>query len=269
MQRSRQPRTSLLLPRTSLAYRLRSLDRKRHRGNKEPTRIARAEATYAKQLRGVARHVGEIIAGFEPGDIDAFPSLSELLERYAEALTPWATRTASKMLADVDARDRESWRKIGNEISSALRREIESAPTGERLRDLLSSQVQLIKSIPREAGQRVHELTLKGLEDSTRAREFAAEILRSSEVAQSRAVLIARTEVSRTASVLTQARAEHVGSEGYIWRTAGDADVRESHKMMRGKFVLWSSPPTLDKLTGHAGCLPNCRCYPDPVLTDE
>jgi uncharacterized protein with gpF-like domain len=35
---------------------------------------------------------------------------------------------------------------------------------------------------------------------------------------------------------------------------------------MDGQFVKWSEPPTLDGLTGHAGALPNCRCYPEPVV---
>ncbi|MDR8377773.1 phage head morphogenesis protein, partial [Acinetobacter baumannii] len=53
---------------------------------------------------------------------------------------------------------------------------------------------------------------------------------------------------------------------GYIWRTSEDGDVRPSHKAMNGKFVAWNSPPTLDNLKGHAGCLPNCRCYTEPVI---
>ncbi|MCY1351943.1 phage head morphogenesis protein, SPP1 gp7 family [compost metagenome] len=112
----------------------------------------------------------------------------------------------------------------------------------------------------------MHDLTLQGIEDSTRANEIAKEIQRSGEVATSRAQLIARTEVSRTAATLTEARAKATGSEGYIWRTAHDGTVRSSHKAMEGKFVPWSTPPTLDKLTGHAGCLPNCRCWPEPVI---
>jgi len=92
--------------------------------------------------------------------------------------------------------------------------------------------------------------------------------MESGDVARSRALLIARTEVTRTATTLTQARAEHIGSEGYIWRTAGDGDVRPSHRAMNGKFVRWDSPPTLDNLTGHAGCVPNCRCYAEPVIPD-
>lgn len=133
----------------------------------------------------------------------------------------------------------------------------------------LAEQVALIKSLPIEAAQRVHALTIEGLENGTRAAEIAKEIRRSGEVSESRANLIARTEVSRTASALTQARAQHIGSEGYIWRTSGDSDVRHSHAQMNGRFVRWDSPPTLDGMTGHAGEYPNCRCYPEPVIPEN
>lgn len=172
------------------------------------------------------------------------------------------------MLTELDARDRESWRALGNAISAGLRHELLNTPVGDILRRRLADQVELIRSIPVEAGRRVHELTLRGLENSTRAREIAAEIRNSGLVAESRAMLIARTEVSRTASTLTQTRAEHVGSPGYTWRTIGDADVRKSHAGMRDKFVAWDAPPTLDDMEGHAGCFPNCRCWPEPVLRD-
>lgn len=162
-----------------------------------------------------------------------------------------------------------AWADLASEMSRELRKEIQTAPTGQLFQALLNEQVTLIKSIPLDAAQRVHDLTIKGLEDSTRASEIAKEIERSGEVATSRANLIARTEVARTASTLTQSRAEHVGSEGYIWRTSGDSDVRHSHKQMNGKFVRWDSPPTLsDGTTTHAGQIYNCRCYPEPVLPE-
>lgn len=173
------------------------------------------------------------------------------------------------MLLEVDARDRETWRSLGNAISRGLQLELQTTPVGDRIRALLGEQVELIRSIPIDAGKRVHELTLKGLADSTRFTAHVAEIKRSGDVAQSRAVLIARTEVSRTASVLTEARARHTGGEEYFWRTAGDKDVRQSHREMANKVVRWDSPPTLDGLQGHAGCLPNCRCYPEPVIPSD
>ncbi|EOT9334790.1 phage minor head protein [Escherichia coli] len=74
------------------------------------------------------------------------------------------------------------------------------------------------------------------------------------------------TELGRATGALDQARALSIGSNGYIWRTAEDGDVRHSHREMEGKFVEWGRPPTLDGMTGHAGELPNCRCYKEIVL---
>lgn len=251
-----------------------TLDRRRNRaaGRKGPTQTARAERDYVRHLREVARHVGEIINGFEPGDISSFPPLEQLLQRYAEALTPWAERTARQMLLEVEARDRESWRALGNAISAGLRNEILNTPIGEIMRQRLADQVGLIRSIPIEAGRRVHELTTKALEDSTRANEIADDIRASGSVAESRAILIARTEVSRTASVLVESRCKHVGLAEYIWRTSRDGAVRPGHKAMEGKSCQWANPPAVDEggriMHFHAGQIWNCRCWPEPVLPD-
>lgn len=189
-----------------------------------------------------------------------------LLESYAESLTPWARRTAANMLHGVDIADRYAWRTLGESISLQLRYDLASAPIGGAIANMLDEQVTLIKSLPIEAARRVHDLTMEGLLNSTRASAIAQQIMASGEVTKNRATLIARTEVSRTASALTQSRAQYVGSEGYVWETAEDADVRPSHREMQGKFVRWDSPPTLDGMTGHAGCFPRCRCWSRVVV---
>jgi uncharacterized protein with gpF-like domain len=166
-----------------------------------------------------------LIEPFAAGDPGALPSITQVLNAYADALRPWAELTASRMLGDVNARDLASWKLLSNDLSAQMRRDIATAPVGDLLRKLLGEQVSLIQSIPREAAQRVHRLTIEGLEDSTRASEIAKEIMASGSVAKSRATLIARTEVGRTAEVLAETRAKHVGSEGYIWETAHDGDV--------------------------------------------
>lgn len=217
-------------------------------------------------LRGVAKHVGSLIDSFTAGDLSLLPTLQQLLQSYADALVPWAERTAARMLSDVNGADRTLWRQLGAMLSAGVRNEILNTPVGDVMRGLLADQVKLIKSIPIEAGQRVHDLTLKMLEDGTRAKELAQEIARSGEVAESRAMLIARTEVSRASSVFIQARAQAAGSVAYLWQTVHDSAVRPSHKAMQGKLVRWDAPPELDGLTGHAGALPNCRCYPEPVF---
>lgn len=228
----------------------------------------KAETQYARQLRKIAQHVGDIVNGFPAGSPASAGPINDALSRYADLITPWASQVASRMIEDVNLRDKSMWADVSKQLSEGIRRELQNAPIGGLTSELLAGQVTLIRSIPLEAAQRVHELTLEGLSDSTRASEIAKEIQKSGTVATSRANLIARTEVSRTASALTEARARHVGSEGYFWRIVGDKDTRDSHYKMRNKFVRWDSPPRLDNLIGHAGCLPNCRCYPEPVLPE-
>lgn len=231
----------------------------------------RAERGFARQLTAVARQVGSIVRGLAPKGIVAAPAeLVQTLRNYSDLIRPWSRAVASRMVSEVDRRDEHAWAEAGRELGRELRIEVRRAPTGQVMRALLDEQVELITSIPLKAAQRVHKLTIEAVtETGGRAREIAAEIMRTEEVTKSRAMLIARTETSRTVTALTQARAQHIGSTQYVWRTSGDSDVRESHRKMEGRVVAWDDPPTLDGLTGHAGALPNCRCYTEPIIPDE
>lgn len=245
-----------------------TLDRKRSRN---PVKTQRIEQRYALQLRKVAQQVGSIVAPFTPGDMSQVPTIEQLLKAYSDMLKGWATQTASNMLMDVALRDEQAWQTMAKELSRGLREEIRKAPTGRVMQQLLAEQVTLIQSIPLEAAQRVHRLTLEGLEDSTRFTEIAKEIRRTEEVTTSRAVLIARTETARTATTLTQARAESIGADSYIWRTSGDSTVRSDHKKLNGKIFQWNNPPVADKRSGeraHPGCIYNCRCWAEPIIPD-
>lgn len=194
--------------------------------------------------------------------------LRHQLLRYAEILRPWARSVARYMLADVERRNDRQWRENSREMSRALRAEIAQAPTGAVLEALQDEQVELITSLPKSAAQRVHDLAVGNLYSGARASELAKEVLRTGQVTEARARLIARTEVSRAQCNLTQARAMYAGSEGYVWRTSKDADVRDTHKAMEGRYVRWASPPKTDVNLEpyHAGCGPNCRCWAEPVL---
>ena len=196
--------------------------------------------------------------------------IQSTLQRYAETIEPWAASVARYMLADVNRRNEQAWAEHGKEISRLLRREIATAPTGQAFRSLLAEQVGLIKSIPLDEALRVHKLVQEGMFASTRSTTMAKQLLETADVPLWRAKLIARTEVSRAAVTLTQVRAQSIGSEGYFWRTSGDGDVRPTHKEQNGRYIRWDSPPKTDKGLApyHAGCGPNCRCYPDPVLPD-
>lgn len=244
-------------------------DRKGKRSGWLRARVA--ENAYNTQLRDLARTIGRIIKGFRP---DGTPKTTEpvirALTEYSRMIGPWAESVATYMLADVNRRNEKAWREHGKSMSRELRHELNQTPVGFEFKNLLRENVVLIQSLPLQAAQRVHLQVQEGMLASTRSTEIAKNIMQTGLVTESRAKLIARTEVSRAAVTLTQARAMAIGSQGYIWRTVRDGDVRPTHRAQEGRYIRWDSPPKTDKSLPpyHAGCGPNCRCFPEPVLPE-
>ena len=228
----------------------------------------RVEQLLSRQLRKIAQHIGMVVEGIADGTLESAVKIGELMARYAETLVPWAEASLRRIHQEIDSRDKRQWRVYSREIGELLRDEINKTDTGTVLRGLMSEQVSLIRSLPLEAAQRVHELTLRALSEGERKDEIVADIMRTGDVTRSRAVLIARTETARTASLLTQTRAQAVGSTHYVWRTARDAGVRPSHRRLEGKSFPWNEPPVCDPPAHRAnpGQIWNCRCWAEPVI---
>lgn len=219
-----------------------------------------AERAYGKQLRSVAMRVQAILQTASPED--AVTALDE----YAKALGPWAAQAAQNMVGLADKKSRLAFERASVRMGFDLRALLHGPGVGEATRQRVAENVKLITSIVTHSRDEVAKLVTQSLTDGTRAEVLAKRIEHVGEVSASRARIIAATEVSKAGTALTRARAEDVGSEGYIWRTARDGDTRDSHRAMEGRFVKWSEPPALDNMTGHAGEFPNCRCYAEPVI---
>ncbi|MBD2782528.1 minor capsid protein [Xenorhabdus sp. 38] len=220
----------------------------------------------------MARAVGEIVNGSYDGSNDSVTEIMDALDSYSELITPWAQRVAQRFALDVNRHNENEWRQRSQLISKELRQLVNNTPVGQVMRSIVDEQIKYIKSLPLEAADRVYDIhnqAIASVVNGGRHEVFAKEIASTGDVAESRAKLIARTELGRAQTALTQARALSIGSTGYIWRTAHDGDVRSSHKHLEGQFVEWAKPPTLDGLTGHAGTLPNCRCYCEVVIPED
>jgi SPP1 gp7 family putative phage head morphogenesis protein len=146
---------------------------------------------------------------------------------------------------------------------------MEETAVGDVMKLIQRRQVELIKSLPIEAGLRAQKLSQEAVMGGKRADEVAAELMKSGEVTESRATLIARTEIAKANAALTQARAGYVGATHYIWRTAEDGDVRESHAVMEGKIFRFDDPPYVEGEGNHGpGEFPNCRCFAEPIIPE-
>ena len=239
-----------------------TLDRKSARA--EWKRARKTENFYGSALRKIARHIGHMARAFDPHNASEASALQALLERYAQTIEPWAQAVGTAMVTEVARRDEQTWKEMSREIGRHLGQEIRSAPIGARMRELVEEQVYLIKSLPLEAASRVQALAVQAQVSGERPADLVAEIMRTGEVTLARANLIARTEVGRASTALTQARAEYVGSSHFIWRTAGDSDVRPTHRALNGKSFRWDDPPECDP--GH-NALPGSiwNCFPGSV----
>ncbi|MDR2488491.1 MAG: phage head morphogenesis protein [Desulfovibrio sp.] len=223
-----------------------------------------AESRYERQLVNIAGQVERITRnGGSPEEIE------RKLREYAEVIEPWARQSASNMTAGVNFKNVKAWRGMSGKMGRDMRGMIEGPGIGAVIRDAIDKNVKEIKSLALGSADKVAEIVREGLITGSRSEDLAKRIAKAGEVSISKARTIARTEVGKAQSSLTKERATSVGSTGYIWRTAGDGDVRDSHRNMEGKFVAWDKPPTLDGMTGHAGEFPNDRCYAEPVVPKE
>lgn len=255
----------------------------------EFVKARRAEYWYGAQLRKIARHIADLVNAFAEQGEESEQLLQDALSRYSDAIRPWAQAVARRMLADVSRREQAAWARYARLMGRTLRLEIMTAPTGPVMRKILDDQVHLITSLPIEAGRKVQEAALQSRITGARFVDLRDIILRTQKVTVARATLIARTETAKASTALTQARAMHIGSEGYIWRTVRDADVRPSiglpprtfarlntlakgsHRKLEGTYHKWTEPPISgpNGERSHPGMIYNCRCVPEPVIPDK
>lgn len=232
---------------------------------------AQAEQQFAKALRAVAKHSAHLVDMHVHGDeVKNSAELERALLAYSKKLEPWARKQAQKMIEKVAKKNKTAWTKNSRLMGKLISEQVAQADVGREASKLMQEQVDLIKSLPLRAGLRAQQLAQKAVYQGERSSKIAEELSASYDVSEMEAARIARTEVARANSVITQARAEAAGSEQYIWRTSGDAAVREAHKEMNGKVFDWDEPPELsDGTSGHPGTFPNCRCYPEPFFPKE
>lgn len=212
-----------------------------------------------------------MIRGFDPIQNRNGPALQLALGRYAEILRPWAELTSRKVAVALNHQDASLWRRQTKEMSLSLRQRLQNAEVSEEISRFIQDNTHLITSLPKEAAEKVQELTVEHTFSSERSDELARRIYDTGLATEARATLIARTETARTANELTRIRAQAIGVEQFVWRTSRDADVRPDHRKLEGKVFDFDKPPVADRKTGaHAlpGGIYNCRCWAEPVVTD-
>jgi len=163
---------------------------------------------------------------------------------------------------EIDRFNKQQFEKMNNSVFG-IDIFIDEPWLSDQLKLFSVQNSQLITSIPQQELTRVAGIVERGLQQGVRFTDIENQINKSFGITSRRAKLIARDQTTKLNSSLTKLRQQEVGVEEYIWQTAGDERVRQTHRDNDGKKFKWDKPP---KITGHPGNDVNCRCVAIPVL---
>ncbi|EHK89793.1 phage head morphogenesis protein [Aggregatibacter actinomycetemcomitans] len=134
----------------------------------------------------------------------------------------------------------------------------------EKVNVMTSANVQLIKSIRSQYLDKVQNAVTQALVSGSLNKDLTAQIKALGQTTEKRAAFIARDQSSKLNAALTQARHEDLGVKKYMWSTAGDERVRDSHAELDGQVFSYDKPPAV----GNPGHDFNCRCVAIPVFDE-
>ena len=238
----------------------------------------RVEYKYASLLRKLWMQVKSIIKHAQT-PVQAQMELHKLAR---SADFDYVARKAALKMATMTAVGQvSSWREAasksskGLEIYKALKRETTETALGAAISDIVQENATLIKTVPEKVAVKISELAQKRQMEGVRPEEIMKEIKRMApHLTDVEARRLARTESAKAASALVEARAEKYGRQFYIWRTARDERVRDSHRAMNGVICRWSDPPDPEMMAGQKsygkyppGGIFNCRCIALPIIS--
>ena len=125
--------------------------------------------------------------------------------------------------------------------------------------------ISLIRTIPERLHQRLYRRMTETFAESPFDRQAMSRIVAAEgRVSGYELRRIARDQTSKAIGQFNRIRHQQIGIEEYIWRTAQDERVRETHAALDGTRQRYDSPPSV----GDPGSDIMCRCVAIPVIPE-
>lgn len=195
-------------------------------------------------------------------------ALLAYLEKYEKTdRTSQVENIAQDFVSRGDAQNQaEVSTNLKNQTGVDLAGYLRNSPNiAEKVNAMTSANVQLIKSIRSQYLDKVQNAVTQALVSGSLNKDLTAQIKSIGQTTEKRAAFIARDQSSKLNAALTQARHEDLGVKKYMWSTAGDERVRDSHAEKDGQIFEYANPPAD---TGHPGHDVNCRCVQIAVFDE-
>lgn len=131
---------------------------------------------------------------------------------------------------------------------------------GDAFDEAVESNIALIKSLSQRHLNRIEFAVMASLQAGTLNTSLADDLSKIEGITQNRARLIARDQLGKINSRLSQLRQQSLGITHYTWSTSLDERVRKRHANWEGDLIAWDNPPP----DGHPGQPIQCRCTAIP-----
>jgi SPP1 gp7 family putative phage head morphogenesis protein len=224
-----------------------------------------------------------------PEEVD---QLREALEIGLEPAEAAAGTAARQIAVDVSAVNRAQWFKIQKALVG-VQVGVGEPWFADQANAFTAQNTSLIRKMSEDSIANVESAIQRGLQAGERVEAIRERVLDQVNVSFKRAQLIARDQVAKFNSQLTQMRQEGLGVTRYVWRTSRDERVRgrpggkypkarPTHWALEGMMcrwddatvysddggATWKKRSSIGAVTLHPGMDFQCRCTAEPVLDD-
>lgn len=248
--------------------------RKQKRGRKakpKPVFVSRKiELQYAKELLAISAmcqaEAAQLVipeVSKNVGDAWFSDAVKALKNKVSNAVDLIAEKLSSKT---VNAQKKQADAQLAQQLEKMSGVDLRGLFRDEDLKQVvdesIAANVALIKSIPSQYADQIESAILRGLQEGKRAEAIKKDILAIGHSTDDRAMLIARDQLGKINSRISQIRQQKLGITHYTWETSHDERVRSSHRLCNGKIYAWDDPP----IDGHPGQPIRCRCVSIPYM---
>lgn len=127
---------------------------------------------------------------------------------------------------------------------------------GPGIAQFMQRMTSLISDVNEKTRAEVSEVLWDGLVNKRRPREVGKLLAEKMNTSRKRANFIASDQSNKFNAYLTELRQEEAGIDEFVWETAKDGRVRDSHRALQGRVFKWKEPPSV----GLPGTPIRCRC---------